>query len=201
MATRTAPTRRSDPHPFRNGCCEPDIDCTPEEDALMYRQWPYVNVWKNGQPPFGHPDHPLHRTPRPGATPTRTEGTRRMSFTPKDIEISDDNPTEDFKQLCRLLQDIGIGTSDYTANHAVAIHPRIVDTLRANGVDGQAGLFGRGSIAENHAKAVYAIMRKLAEAQMTSANLAQALERAWQAHVVVPVKEAQNAKHKKTMKV
>lgn len=126
-----------------------------------------------------------------------------MSFSPKPVEISDRNSTDDFKSMCRGVIDIGLGTSDYIANHAVDLYPRITELLRANGVDGTAGLFGRGSIAENHAKAVYRTLQKASQSAETVSKLMLAAEHSWQLHVVQPVREAEamRNRHGRTLHV
>lgn len=137
------------------------------------------------------PPAPATPTPAPYVTPTPTKAGNRMAFSPTPVEITDRNSTDDFKRMTRGIVDVGIGTSDYLSNHAIDLHPRIVNLLRVSGVDGQAGLFGRGSIAENHAKAVYGILQKAASSAEAVAKLMQAAEVAWQVHVVAPVRQAE----------
>lgn len=119
-----------------------------------------------------------------------------MTFSPKPVEIGDKNSTEDFANMCRGVIDVALGTSDYIANHAIDLHPRILDLLRTAGADGQAGLFGRGSAAENHAKEVYRILRKAADSAESVAKLMQGAERAWQKHVVEAVRQAERERNR-----
>lgn len=119
-----------------------------------------------------------------------------MSFSPTPVEITDRNSTDDFKQMCEGVIQIGVGTSDYISNHAVDLYPRVVGLLRAKGVDGTAGLFGRGSIAENHAKQLLFILRKASQSAEVVAKQMLAAEHVWQKHVVQPVREAEAMRHR-----
>lgn len=113
-----------------------------------------------------------------------------MAYTPPSIDVFS---TDDMRQLTNYLTDAGIGISDFVANQAVAMHPRIAETLRLEGVDGPAGVlsgFGRGSIANQNATQVIRPLKKAAEHLDTAAKLSRAAWFAWHKYLVTPVEIA-----------
>ncbi len=126
-----------------------------------------------------------------------------MAYTLTPVEIGDRHSTDDFHTMTRGIINLQLQTSDYIANHAVDLHPRMVNLLRTVGADSASGLFGRGSSAEGHAKAVYRILQKAANHAEGVAQLMRAADRAWDVHIVETVRaaEAERARSRNTLSV
>jgi hypothetical protein len=118
-----------------------------------------------------------------------------MAYTPPSIDVFS---TDDMRQLTNYLTDTGIGISDFIANQAVAMHPRIAETLRAEGIDGHTrdfGALGWGSVANQSATRVVQPLKKAAEHYDAAAKLSRAAWNAWHKYLVTPVEVARRSQH------
>jgi hypothetical protein len=97
--------------------------------------------------------------------------------------------TDDMRNLANTLRAAAIQTSDYLANQCIAMHPRIAETLRAEGLDGgRVGNFG--STANQAASRIIAPGRKAAESLAIASIQVTAMWHAWNKYLVVPVEVA-----------
>jgi hypothetical protein len=126
-----------------------------------------------------------------------------MAYTLTPVEIGDKNSTDAFHAMTRGVITLQLQVADYVANHAIDLHPRMVNLLRTVGADSPSGLFGRGSSAEGHAKAVYRVLQKAANHAEGVAQLMRAADRAWDVHIVEAVRaaEAERARSRNTLSV
>lgn len=117
-----------------------------------------------------------------------------MAYKPPSIDVFS---TEDMRELTNYLTDLGIGVADFLGNQAVAMHPRITETLRAEGVDGDswgfAGLSG-GSIANQNGTRIIQHFKKAAEHFDAGAKLSRGAWHAWHKYLVTPVEVARRQK-------
>ena len=119
-----------------------------------------------------------------------------MAYNPPSIDVFS---TDDMRQFTDYIRDAGMGVSDFLANQAVAMHPRIAETLRDEGVDEATGLFGRGSLANQNASRITGLLKRSADHFEAGAKLAgPAAWRAWQQYLVTPVEVARRARERGT---
>jgi hypothetical protein len=112
-----------------------------------------------------------------------------MPTMPPSIEVYS---TAEMKQMTDSLRAGMILTADYIANQCVAMHPRIVATLVAEGLDG-SNRFGFGSTASAAASAIIRPGQRAAQQLTAAATLITAMNRAWHVHLVTPVEAARAA--------
>jgi hypothetical protein len=109
-----------------------------------------------------------------------------MPVMPPSIDVYS---TDDMRQLANTLRSAAIQTSDYLANQCAAMHPRIAETLRAEGLDaGRVGNFG--STANQAASRIVAPGKKAADHLYAAASMMTVMWSAWNKYLVVPVEVA-----------
>jgi hypothetical protein len=95
---------------------------------------------------------------------------------------------EDMRNVCQGLQAGSVRLSDWAANAAAALHPRIVATLRQEGLG--AGLLGMD--ARRVASRVTRHLKTIAELEWHVAQTAVLLNRSFVQNVAEPVRQARH---------
>jgi hypothetical protein len=103
--------------------------------------------------------------------------------------------TADMQALANSIRASAIQTSDYLANQCAAMHPRIAETLRAEGLDGgRVGNFG--STANQAASRIIAPGKRAADQLYAVASLMTVMWGAWNKYLVIPVEVARRERSK-----
>jgi hypothetical protein len=100
---------------------------------------------------------------------------------------TDIRSTEEFQQAVNQLADEMMTVADELANLAISLHPRLVQTLRAKGLD-QARVAGFGSTAEQAAKSVTRHLRIAAESVAFGAKGTKKSYLEYVKNIVEPIK-------------
>lgn len=87
--------------------------------------------------------------------------------------------------------------ADDLANQASRMHPEIVELLKAEGVDGPSGLFGKGSSAEATANAYVKLAKRAADQAVSVAKMQRAMHLLWLKQVKEPVDAARAARERR----
>lgn len=119
---------------------------------------------------------------------------------PPAITVGGKGATEKLKALTDQVAQAMYELSDYLANTGVALHPDIVELLRAEGLDG-SNRFGLGSSANTTANGFVSIMKRAAAQAEATGKIARAAHLYWIKNIQVPVAVARAARDKSNPKL